>query len=107
MSEHVFQLGILPERKIDRRALAASYGFVAFVILILMNLGLLMTERLELKQYHVTQLIPLPALRPEPAPVITKRVKAKLLPPSPVFETPTLAIPAQLLLSVITNHVTV
>ena len=95
MSERGFQLGILPERKIDRRALAASYGFVAFMILILMNLGLLMTERLELKQYHVTQLIPLPAMRPEPAPVKMVRLKAKLLPPAPVFETPKLAIPRQ------------
>jgi TonB family protein len=95
MSEHGFQLGILPERKIDRRALAASYSFVAFMILILMNLGLLMTERLELKEYHVTQLIPLPAMRPEPAPVRMKRLKAKLLPPTPVFETPKLAIPRQ------------
>jgi TonB family protein len=95
MSEHGFQLGILPERKIDRRALVASYGFVAFMILILMNLGLLMTERLELKEYHVTQLIPLPAMRPEPAPVRMKRLKAKLLPRAPVFETPKLAIPRQ------------
>jgi TonB family protein len=95
MSERGFQLGILPERKIDRRALAASYGFVAFMILILMNLGLLVTERLELKQYHVTELIPLPAMRPEPAPVKMKRLKAKLLPPAPVFERPKLAIPRQ------------
>jgi TonB family protein len=95
MSERGFQLGILPERNIDRRALAASYGFVAFMILIVMNLGLLMTERLELKQYHVTQLIPLPAMRPEPAPVRMKRLKTKLLPPAPVFETPKLAIPRQ------------
>ena len=95
MSERGFQLGILPERNIDRRALAASYGFVAFMILIVMNLGLLMTERLELKQYHVTQLIPLPAMRPEPAPVRMKRLKAKLLPPAPVFERPKLTIPRQ------------
>ncbi len=95
MFERGFQLGILPERNIDRRALAASYGFVAFMILIVMNLGLLTTERLELKQYHVTQLIPLPAMRPEPAPVKMKRLKAKLLPPAPVFERPKLTIPRQ------------
>src|ERR1700731_4561176 len=95
MFERGFELGILPERKIDRRALAASYGFVSFMILILMNVGLLMTERLELKQYHVTQLIPLPAMRPEPAPIKTKPLKAKLLPPAPVFKTPKLAIPRQ------------
>src|SRR5260370_22302296 len=65
------------------------------MILILMNLGLLVTERLELKKSHVTELIPLPAMRPEPAPVKMKRLKAKLLPPAPVFERPKLAIPRQ------------
>ena len=57
-----FQLGILPERKIDRRALAASYGFVVLVTFLLVNLGLLFPDRLQLKAYRVTELIPMPAL---------------------------------------------
>ena len=35
-----FQLGLLPERKINKRALATAYGLVALVLLIVINLGL-------------------------------------------------------------------
>ena len=64
-----FQLGLLPERKINKRALATSYSLVALVLLIVINLGYLLPEKLELRQYHVTELIPMPALRPEPVPI--------------------------------------
>ena len=95
MPQRSFQLGILPERKIDRRALAASYGFIVLATFLLVNLGLLLPERLQLKAYRVTELIPLPALRPEPAPVKIRPVKVKLLPPAPVFEQPKLVVPQQ------------
>src|SRR5277367_2513872 len=88
-----YQLGLLPERKIDRRALAASYGFVVMATLFLINLGLLFPDRIALKEYRVTELIPMPAMKPEPAPVKVKRVKVKLLPPAPVFERPKLVVP--------------
>jgi TonB family protein len=93
--QHNFQLGILPERKIDRRALVTSYAFIALVTLILINLGLLFPDRIQLKQYRVTELIPMPALRPEPAPIKVKpaMIKPKLLPPAPVFEQPKLVVP--------------
>ena len=92
-SGHSFQLGILPERKIDRRALAASYGFVVLLALLLINLGMLFPDRLQLKQYRVTSLIPMPALRPEHVPVNRKPLKVKLLPPAPVFQQPKLVVP--------------
>jgi TonB family protein len=92
-SDGTFQLGILPERQIDRRALAASYSLVVLAILVLFNFGLLFPERLRLKEYRVTELIPLPAMKPEPEPVKVKRVKMKLLPPAPVFERPKLMVP--------------
>ncbi len=91
--QHGFQLGILPERKIDKRALAASYTFMVLLLLLLVNLGLLFPDRLQLKQYRVTELIPLPSMRPEPAPVKVKPLKVKLLPPAPVFEQPKLVVP--------------
>jgi TonB family protein len=90
-----FQLGILPERKIDKRALATSYTLMALAVLLLINIGLLFPDRIELKQYRVTELIPLPALRPEPAPIKVKVVKAKLLPPAPIFEQPKLVVPRE------------
>src|ERR1022692_4360178 len=93
-----FQLGLLPERKINKRALATSYGLVTLAILILINLGLILPEKLQLTQYHVTELIPMPSLRPEPAPIkVTPEVHPKLLPAVklPVFEQPKLIVPRE------------
>ena len=78
---------LLPERRISARTLAASYGLVILFILMLINLRLLIPEHLELRQsYQVTELIPIPALRPEPykppAPPVTH---TKLLPPAPTL----------------------
>ena len=94
-----FQLGLLPERKINKRAVAAAYGIVTLALLIVINLELLSPERLELRQYHVTELIPMPSLRPEPAPVkVAAVVKPKLLPAVklPVFEQPKLVMPKEI-----------
>jgi TonB family protein len=92
-----FQLGILPERKIDRRALMTSYGLVAFLLFLLINIGLLLPERLQLTQYHVTELIPLPAMRPEPVPIKRPPPMKKLLSAVklPVFEQPRLVVPRE------------
>jgi TonB family protein len=94
-----FQLGLLPERKVNKRAMAISYGSVVLVLLILINLTLLMPEKLKLAQYHVTELIPMPSLRPEPEPVKTEvpKIKPKLLPvvKAPVFEQPKLVVPRE------------
>jgi TonB family protein len=93
-----FQLGLLPERKIDRRALATSYGAVVLLILVMINISLIWPDRLELpRNYRVTELIPLPSLRPnppkvKPAPVI----RAKLLPPAPIFQAPRLVVPHEI-----------
>src|SRR5579864_1251634 len=94
-----FQLGLLPERKINKRALATSYGLVTLALLLLINLSLLLPEKLQLTQYHVTELIPMPSLRPEPAPIKPKpQIKAKLLPAVkiPILEQPRLVVPREL-----------
>jgi TonB family protein len=94
-----FQLGLLPERKIDKRAFATSYGLVTLAIILFINLSLLLPEKLQLVQYHVTELIPMPSLRPEPAPIQPKpEIKAKLLPAVklPVFDQPKLVVPREL-----------
>jgi len=94
-----FQLGLLPERKINKKALAISYGLVSLIVLILINIGVLMPEKLQLAQYHVTELIPLPALRPEPEPIKVKpELKPKLLPAVkiPVLEQPKLVVPHEM-----------
>ena len=94
-----FQLGLLPERKVNKRALATAYGLVALVLLIVINLGLILPEKLQMVQYHVTELIPMPSLRPEPEPikVVKPEVHPKLLPAVklPVFEQPKLIVPKE------------
>jgi TonB family protein len=90
-----FQLGLLPERKIDKRAVAVGYTLLLLLLLLLINIGLLFPERIQLRQYRVTSLIPLPALKPEapPEPLKTEDVKPKPLPPEPVVEQPKLEQP--------------
>jgi TonB family protein len=94
-----FQLGLLPERKVNKKALAVSYGIVALVLLIVINLGLLMPDKIQLRTYHVTELIPMPSLKPEPPPVKTAvpQAKPKLLPAVklPVLEQPKLVVPKE------------
>ncbi|MFZ0771095.1 MAG: energy transducer TonB [Candidatus Sulfotelmatobacter sp.] len=91
-----FKLGILPERKIDKRALATSYTIMVLLTLLLVNLGVVFPDRLPLRMYRVTELIPLPTMRPEPEPVVkVKPIKAKLLPPAPVFDQPKLVVPRE------------
>jgi TonB family protein len=92
-----FQLGILPERKIDRRALITSYAIMILLTLILINVGILFPDRIPFKEYHVTSLIPMPALRPEPEPIkeVKPEVKPKLLPKAPVFDRPKLIVPRE------------
>ena len=64
-----FQLGLLPDKKWDWRTFAASYGIVIAVVLFFILFGIIMPDTLQLApNFHVTELIPMPALRPEPAP---------------------------------------
>jgi len=93
-----FQLGLLPERKLDWRTMAASYGVEILLILLLLNVGLIWPDRLQLAQkYHVTELIPIPSLQPKPFKAKTPPpvVHAKLLPPA-VFPTPKLTVPREI-----------
>ncbi|MGB9075148.1 MAG: TonB family protein [Terriglobales bacterium] len=93
-----FELGLLPEKKWDWRTFAASYGLVAALVLFSIMFGIIVPDTLQLKpNYHVTELIPLPALIPEP-PSAPKPlpVHAKLLPPAPVFEAPKLVVPREM-----------
>jgi TonB family protein len=91
-----FELGLLPERRLNWRTLATSYGFELFLLFLLVNVSLIWPERLQLtRHYHVTELIPRPDLQPKPLKAKTPRVRAKMLPPAPVFETPKLVVPQE------------
>ncbi len=95
-----FRLGLLPEKKWDWRTFATSYGLLICFILFFLLFGLLMPEELKTNlNFHVTELIPRPSLRPEPPPPPKPLpVHAKLLKPAPlpVFETPKLVVPKEI-----------
>ena len=101
-SPQAFQLGLLPEHKIDKRAVATGYTLLVLLLLLLIHIGLLFPDHIQLRQYRVTSLIPLPALQPEPPPepvktepVTPEPVKAKVLPPKPVLEEPKVIVPQE------------
>lgn len=94
--ENSFQLGILPERKIDKRAVATGYLIVALATFFLVNVGLISPDRLQLTAYRVTPLVPLPAMRPERRPRNGKVFKPKMLPAVAFFKSPKLILPRQL-----------
>jgi TonB family protein len=94
-----FELGLLPEKKWDWRTFAASYGIVTALILFLIFFGIVMPDSLLITPiYRVTELVPRPSLRPEKMPRPKPLpVHARLLPPEPVFQTPKLIVPHEIL----------
>lgn len=66
--------GLLPERRIDWRTLATSYGIEVFFILLLLGAGFFFPDTLRLRQkFTVTELVPRPDLKPEPVKPRKKR----------------------------------
>jgi TonB family protein len=91
-----FQLGLLPEKKWNWRTFVASYGIVSGLIVFLILFGIIMPDTLLItSNYHITELVPRPALRPEKLPT-PKLLHAKLLPPEPVFQAPKLIVPHEI-----------
>jgi len=90
------QFGLLPDRRISWQTLATSYGIELMFILLLVNIGLLFPEKLELKQnYHLTELIPLKGRQPKPLRPKTSALRAKLLPAVPITA-PHLVVPREI-----------
>ena len=91
------EFALLPEGKIDRRALAVSYGLVLLLLFSLAIVHMIWPEHLFLHpQYQVTELIPRPDLEPEPVKV-KPRPRARVEPvPVPVSETPKLIVPREI-----------
>ena len=91
-----FQLGLLPERKMDWRTLATSYGFEILLVLLLLNIGMIWPDRLNIvKNYHITELIPIPRTQPRPFKMKKPALRAKLLPPAQ-FPAPKLIVPREI-----------
>jgi TonB family protein len=89
------QLGLLPEKKWNWRTFATSYGILAALILLLIVVGVMTSDTLlSLENYHVTELVPRPSLRPEPIHRLRPQ-HTKLLPRDPVFHAPKLIVPRE------------
>ena len=89
-----FQLGLLPEKKWNWRTFATSYGILIGFVLLLIVVGVMTSDTLlNLENFHVTELVPRPSLRPEKMSRPKPQVHAKLLPPDPVFKAPKLIVP--------------
>ncbi|MGH9530241.1 MAG: energy transducer TonB [Terriglobales bacterium] len=89
-----FQLGLLPERKMDWRALVSSYGLITFLFLFSLFGRLVWPDQMPLLQrFTVTEIIPRPPLRPEAVkrPRLRRTIVAKL--PPIEIETPKLILP--------------
>ena len=93
-----FQLGLLPEKKWNWRTFATSYGLLTALILLMAIVGIMAQATLiPSVNYHVTELIPRPSLRPEALPKPKPLpLRAKLLPPPPVIESPKLIVPREI-----------
>jgi TonB family protein len=94
-----FELGLLPEKKWDWRTFVASYGMLTCLIVVLILFGIIVPDTLLITaNYHVTELVPRPPLRPERLPR-PKVLHAKLLPKVPVFKAPKLIVPHEVRVS--------
>ena len=93
------EFGLLPERRMDWRTLATSYGIEAFFVLLLLGAGFFFPDTLRLRQrYTVTELVPRPDLRPEPLKPRAKAhhpVAVPKLPPV-IVQTAKLFVPKEL-----------
>ena len=94
-----FQLGILPERKLDRRALAAAYGLLILLIIVMINIGWIWPDSHEyLTAVSRDRADPdaESAARTAESKATSSHAHAKLLPAAPVFEAPKLTVPREI-----------
>jgi|SRR5215471_4679306 len=91
------EFGLLPERRMDWRTLATSYGAEVVLILLLIGAGFIFPDTLRLRQsYTVTELIPRPDLKPEPVqpkPKAHRQPVVAKVPPPAAFPTAKLFVP--------------
>ncbi len=90
------QFALLPEGKVDRRALIVSYGSVLLLLFSLMIVGMIWPEHLQMRQrYELTELVPRPDLEPAPVKVKARPMPRVQPPPLPLSETPKLIVPPE------------
>ncbi len=95
--ENCPQIRLLPEKRIDWRTFCISYGAQALVLLIVLTIGILIPEKMGLKQYKI-EMVALKPYEPPPPPRIRIKIPkmiARLQPPVPV-EVPKLLVPREI-----------
>jgi TonB family protein len=91
-----FELGLLPERKMDWRTLATSYSIEVLLILLVLFIGLLWPQHIAIRpKYSLTELVPpqMPDHKPATARPPRPQIVAQLLPP--VLSEPKLIVPKE------------
>ena len=96
-SNEPLTMGLLPENKLDWRKFVFSYGFVFFVVLLMLLSRLIWTDRMGLlAKYTVTEIVPRPDLVPEKLPVLKPQPRNTKLLPEAHFDAPKIVVPREL-----------
>ncbi len=80
ISANTMSLGLLPEHKTDWRSFTTGYGAVILLILLLINLGLLFPQKIQLVQFHTSSWLAVDLVPAKPE-MPHKPPPQKLLPP--------------------------
>ncbi len=89
----IFQLELLPQRRMSWQTLAMSYGLTGIVLLVVIFAGVIWPDELPLvRRYTVTEIIPRPSPKPKELKLKRSRKIMAKLPPVPI-EMPKLILP--------------
>jgi TonB family protein len=91
-SADTLSLGLLPEHKTNWRSFATGYGGVTVLILLLINIGLIFPQRIQLLQFHASSWLAVDLVPAKPE-VPRKAVPHKLLPPAQPVANARLVVP--------------
>ncbi len=94
-SADMLSLGLLPEQKTNWRSFATGYGGVILFILLLINVGLIFPQRIQLLQFHTGSLLAVDLVPAKPE-IHHPAAVSKPLPPAPTVANPRLVVPRDL-----------
>jgi len=95
-SNEMLTLGLLPEKKLDWRKFVLSYGFVFFIVFLMLMGRLIWPDSMGLfAKYTVTEIVPRPDLVPEKPPVLKPQPRNLKPLPEAHFDTPKIIVPRE------------
>lgn len=93
MAADIMSLGLLPEHKTNWRSFASGYGAIIALVLLLINIGLLFPQRIQLIQSHPPSWLEVDLVPAKPEIPLRKTLPHKLLPPPPPVLNAKLIVP--------------